>query len=40
MGKISTEVDHIIPVSKGGSNEAYNLQASCLNCNRTKSNKI
>lgn len=34
------EFDHIIPVSKGGSNTARNLQLLCENCNRTKSNKI
>lgn len=36
----ATEVDHIIPVSKGGLNNLENLQASCLSCNRKKSDKI
>lgn len=32
------EVDHIIPVSKGGKTEASNLQTLCWRCNRAKSN--
>lgn len=34
------EVDHIIPVSRGGLTERENLQALCWKCNRSKSNKI
>lgn len=34
------EIDHIIPVSKGGRTEEANLQTLCWKCNRTKSNKI
>ncbi len=34
------EFDHIIPISKGGSNTARNLQLLCEKCNRQKSNKI
>ena len=33
------EVDHIIPVSKGGDNDISNLITSCFDCNRGKSNK-
>lgn len=33
------EIDHIQPVSKGGTNELLNLVTSCRNCNRGKSNK-
>lgn len=33
------EVDHIVPVSKGGKTEASNLQTLCWRCNRQKSNK-
>lgn len=34
------EVDHIIPVSKGGKTVADNLQTLCWRCNRRKGNKI
>ena len=34
------EVDHIIPVSRGGLTTEENLQALCWKCNRSKSNKI
>ena len=34
------EIDHIIPVSKGGRTTEDNLQTLCWKCNRAKSNKI
>ncbi len=34
------EVDHIVPVSKGGMSTPNNLQTLCWRCNRTKSNKM
>lgn len=34
------EVDHIVPVSKGGASVEENLQTLCWRCNRTKSNRI
>lgn len=37
---IVLEVDHITPVSKGGTNDPANLQALCNQCNRLKSNKV
>lgn len=32
------EVDHIIPVSKGGDNDINNIITSCFDCNRGKTN--
>lgn len=34
------EIDHIIPVSKGGPTTESNLRVLCLKCNRKKSNKF
>ena len=34
------EIDHIIPVSKGGCTVEDNLQTLCWKCNRSKSDKI
>lgn len=33
------EIDHIIPISKGGKTEKYNLKTLCYRCNRGKSGK-
>lgn len=38
--KVKLEVDHIVPVSKGGTNHVTNLQCLCFDCNRGKSNKL
>ena len=37
-GAKATEIDHIIPRAKGGTNSTYNLVASCRACNQMKSN--
>jgi len=34
------EIDHIIPVSKGGKGVIDNLQTLCISCNRSKRNRV
>lgn len=34
-----SELDHVIPKSRGGANSPENYVVSCVNCNRTKRNK-
>lgn len=36
---VTLEIDHIVPVSKGGDNSITNLVTSCRDCNRGKSNR-
>lgn len=38
--EVGLQVDHIIPVSKGGKTVLSNLQVLCSKCNGSKSNKI
>jgi len=35
-GPFPTEVDHVLPVARGGTSERSNLAAACLPCNREK----
>ena len=34
------DVDHVIPVTRGGSNDPVNLVISCRTCNRSRNNKL
>ena len=34
------EVDHIVPISKGGITSVENLQTLCWRCNRSKGSKL
>lgn len=34
------EIDHVVPVSRGGTNDRSNLVASCKACNAAKGNKL
>jgi hypothetical protein len=38
--KVILEIDHIHPVSKGGTNDADNLITACFDCNRGKANGL
>ena len=38
-GAKATEIDHVIPRAKGGTNSTYNLTPTCKSCNQKKSNK-
>ena len=38
--KINADIDHIIPTSKGGTDDIENLQLAHRNCNFRKGNKI
>ncbi len=37
---VELEVDHKIPVSRGGTDDIDNLKTACFNCNRGKGNRV
>jgi 5-methylcytosine-specific restriction endonuclease McrA len=39
-GAAATEVDHILPVSRGGGSHMANLQALCRRCHATKTARV
>lgn len=39
-GSDATTVDHVIPISKGGTDEPDNLVAACTRCNYSKGNRM
>lgn len=40
MGLKQLHIDHVIPVSLGGTNETWNLVAACWDCNAGKANGV
>lgn len=38
--EVVLEVDHIVPISQGGTNDIMNLVTSCFDCNRGKGKKV
>lgn len=38
--KVGPSIDHISPISKGGTNEKVNLRVICISCNAKKGDRI
>lgn len=37
---VAMEIDHFVPVARGGTNDAANLRLLCRLCNRAKSDQM
>ena len=37
---VELEVDHVIPISRGGTDDISNLKTACFKCNRGKGDSI
>lgn len=38
--EVRLDIDHILPVSRGGTNSSYNLRFLCVSCNRARGNRF
>ena len=38
-GEIADTIDHVIPISRGGTNDIENLRPACYDCNMRKGSK-
>jgi len=38
--EVKLDIDHILPVSRGGTNVSYNLRFLCVQCNRVRGNRF
>lgn len=38
--EVAVSIDHVIPLSKGGTNDIWNLRPACFRCNSWKADKL
>jgi len=39
-GRDANSIDHLIPVSKGGTDDEWNLLSCCISCNSSRGNRM